>query len=140
MIEYRVIEKSKLKEIENLRKEVFGFDSNNDSYYYRELLDSKMIAIGAFLDDILIAGAYISNSLNSLYIEQLFVSVDYQNKGIGKNLVTYIHKSKKIFEDYFKTKFEYSKLEPNSKKIVDYYEKLGFTQSNDFQESMKKRI
>lgn len=140
MIEYKLIEKNNFKEIEKLRKDVFSYNMKEDSFYYRELIDGKMVAIGVFLDDNLIAGAYISDSLNSLYIEQLFVNNNYQKSGIGTNLIKYIHEHKNIFEEYFKTKFDFSKLEPNSKEIVDYYKKLGYIETNDFQESMNKKL
>ena len=140
MFEYNIIENNELDEVENLRKRVLNLTMVEKSFYYKELKNGKMQAIGVVLNNKLIAGAYISNSLNSLYIEQIFVDKQYQNKGVATNLINYIHKNKSIFENYFNSKFNVSKLEPNSKQIKKFYENLGYVESNDFQQSMKKRI
>ena len=106
-------------------------------------MEEKILAIGAFLNSSLVAGCYISNSHNSLYIEQIFVKKEFQNHKelrIGSSLMEYVLKNKENIEIFFHENFNYAKVEPASNSLVEYYEKLGFHESNEQLDTFHKRI
>ena len=138
MVEYKVLNKEDYVSLENIRMQVNGLDSSS-LYFIDSITKGEMLPIGVYLDDTLIGGAYISKSLNSLYIENIFIKTEYQHKGYAKGLLRYIFQNKKIFEEYFGMEFLFSKLEPNSNDIVEFYKSVGFSEPNNLN-VMKKRI
>lgn len=151
MLKFRIIEPkdSNFLQLEKLRYNAYaivddGLDKSK-TYYFRKLKERKMIACGAFLDTMLVAGCYISNSQHSLYFEQIFVRKDMQFKEnselhIGSNLVHFVLENKNVIENFFNERFNYAKVEPASSSLKNYYEKLGFKMTNVELDTFHKRI
>ena len=137
MVDYRILHD--FREIEHLRRKAFEITSMLD-YFENNLKEGKMVAVGAYLDGKLIGGAYISSSMHSLYIEQLFVNKEYQHQGIGSNIVRYILNNKGYFEKYFNEKYIYSKTEPSSDEALKMLENLGYKKADDALDTMRKYI
>ena len=137
MAQHRILKD--YKEVEKLRRKVFDIKPELD-YYENNLKEGKMIAVGSYIDDKLVGAAYISSSLHSLFIEQLFVHKEHQKKGIGSNLIRYILKHKNLFENYFNEKFIYSKAEPSSEEAFKMVQNLGYERSNDALDSVRKYL
>lgn len=66
------IEKLELARFDAYGMKVDDFDLKN-TFSANQLRNKKYLAFGAYLEDELVGGCYISNSRNSLYIEELFV-------------------------------------------------------------------
>ena len=149
MLEFKAIEPTKenILNLEKLRYNAYSFFApfldETQSYYFKKIMEEKILAIGAFLNSSLVAGCYISNSHNSLYIEQIFVKKEFQNHKelrIGSSLMKYVLKNKENIEIFFHENFNYAKVEPASNSLVEYYEKLGFHESNEQLDTFHKRI
>lgn len=127
-----------IEELEKLRCEIIKIDKSN--YYLDLLLNGKIIGIGCYYNNQLIGGAYISDFLNSIYIEQLFVKEEYQNNAlhIGSSILKYILENKKIFSEYYNKNFDTCRLE--SKNRDSLYSKLGFKKEGNIMGTMKKRL
>ena len=125
---------------EHLRQDAYSSTEKFSDFYLKKIKEGYLLAFGCFYQNQLVGCAYLSNYLNSLYIEQLFVKKEYQNHPlhIGYHLLEYILVNKKIFEDYFNEIFEYSRLE--SRGHDSFYQALGYRQENNLLETMKKRI
>ena len=138
MVEYKILGKGEYVSMENIRMEVYGL-SESSLFFIDSVTSGRMIPVGVFVDNKLIGGAYISKSLKSLYIENIFIKSEYQHKGYAKGLLKYIFDNKKLFEEYFNMEFLFSKLEPNSNDIIEFYKSVGFSEPNDLN-VMRKRI
>lgn len=137
MIEYKIVNENEFDEIEQIRKKAFNIKEGN-CYYLDKLKKADFIAIGLYVDNHLVGGIYISKSLNSLYLECGFIEEKYRNMGLFHNMIDYILINKEKFEIYFNTKFEFSRLEPNSKEMINYYRDIGFSGPNDYNIMSKK--
>ncbi len=125
--------------VDMLRYDIYNFKYNKDNYYVKKIMNREICVIACYIDDKIIGGLYVSNYLKSLYIENIFVSKLYRNKGIAKSMINFAIKNKDYFEEYFDTKIDYSKLEPNSRITIDIYKKIGYSSPNDLN-IMKRRI
>ena len=127
-----------IEDLEKLRCEIIKIDKSN--YYLDLLLKGKIIGIGCYYNNQLIGGSYISDFLNSLYIEQIFVKEEYQNNAlhIGSSILKYILENKKIFSEYYNKNFDNCRLE--SKNRDSFYSKLGFKNEGNIMGTMKKRL
>ena len=112
----------------------------NQTYYAKELRNNKYIVYSAYIDNKIVGACYVSNSLNSLYIEQLFVRKDLQNTSynIGKSLLSYVLHNKQHIRKKFNKDIKTSYLSTRSKDLEKYYEKLGYEKVDD--NYMKKAI
>ncbi len=137
MTDYKVVED--INNVEKLRRCAYGFSEDINKFYINSLTNKTMIAIGAYIDGILVGAAYVSSYLTSLYIENIFVDKEYRNNKVATNLIKYVITNKDFFEDFFGKKFITSKLEPNSYEIINLYERLGYSEPNSFN-IMNKRI
>ena len=88
----------------------------------------------------MVGACYISNAHDSIYIEQLFIQIKYQNKdfGIGERLLSYALKDKSYIEQYFGKVYFNSYLSASDKKLEQYYEQMGYKKIDDVY--MKKSI
>ncbi len=134
-----------IKEIETLRKEAFNIDETKldagiNSFYEKQIDDNKILPIGGYVNDELVAGIYISAALNSLFIEQLFVKKEYRHNGYGKQIVKFVLDNKHIFEEFFKQEFDFSKAEIRNNDALKLVENLGYSETNDIYGTFRKRI
>lgn len=139
-LECQIVDKldNRIIDIEKLRREVFHV--NNGEYFMREIKNDKIAVVGCFFQDKLVGGAYLSSSLNSLFIESVFVQEKYQKHTlhIGSYILKYILNHKSSFEKIFNTTFSQCRLE--SRNQDSFYEKLGFHNENNIIGTMKRRI
>ena len=132
---------SNIEQVEKLRIEAYHLNIENPNLYYtKNILEGNYLVFVCIYQKQIIGGAYISNSYNSLYVEQIFVKPSFQNHSlhIGHQLLQYILENKEISEKYFQTKFYYSKLE--SRGHDSFYEGLGYHPENNLLATFKKRI
>ena len=125
-----VLDNDEFLKLENLRYEVLGLPKEimGKSYYLDKFNKYKLLGAGAYIDNKLVGGIYISDSYDTLYIEYLFVSKEYQsNKNhIGSELLSFVLKNKNAFEEYFNIDIYVSMLEPGSELLRMYYRKFGY--------------
>lgn len=126
--------------LEKVRSNAYNIDFISNSYK-SFVEDGKLFFAGAYLNEELVAGCFMSNKYDSIFIEELFVAKKYQNKGlgIGSNLLKFILDNKEELEIYYDKKFDYTKLEAASKSLEEFYEKLGYHTQDSFI-NMVKRI
>ena len=133
---------SNIELLENIRFNAYKIDTTDfpvkDSFHFGKLQNKKYIVFGCYLNNELIGACYISNSYNSLYIEQLFILSEYQKSSyyLGTNLLKFVLDNKSVIEKHFNSKFYFSRLE-NKNIDSNMYKSLGYVEQ-DFQ--MKKRI
>lgn len=136
-IEYKHIplDEQIIDKLENIRYNAYEITNQppiKENYHYRMLQQNKYLVYGCYLNDQLVGACYISNSYNSLYIEQLFIKKQYQKTGLylGKNLLTYILTQKDKIEKHFNTTINYSYLDstPNS---INLYKSLGYKETKN---------
>lgn len=124
-----------IKKLEELRFEVLHMDKAilDDSIILKEASENKLLAFALFYEDELAAGAYVSDSRNSIYINYVFVKEKYQEKGLklGRNLILHILKNKNIIEEYFGKQFNLSYLEPRGEKPSAVFKKIGYKETNN---------
>lgn len=129
------------KIIERIRKEAFNIeDTEQNDYYYQKIKNNSIYVIQCYYNNELVGGAYISNYLNSLFIEQIFIIKKYQKSDLhlGTKLMKYIIDNKRKFETVFDTQFSFSRLE--SCMEDHFYENLGYSEEQNVLETMKRRI
>ena len=138
MITYKVLDNTidNANKLEFLRLSSYGFTPTKedyDDYYINNVCIGNILPIVCYYDDKLIAGCYVSNTFNSIYIDYLFVLPEYQEKGlhIGRNLLLFILDNKEIVEEYFDTEFTQSKLCAISDKTKAIYRKLGYKEGSN---------
>ncbi len=125
--------------VDRLRHDVQKLEYVENNYFINRIKNSEICVLACFIDDSVVGGLYLSNYLNSLYIEKVFVKEIYQKQGIASYMINYVINNKEYFEGFFNKKVEYSKLEPNSKLTIDIYRKLGYRGPDDLN-IMKRRI
>lgn len=138
MLTYKV--ESNILELANkmefLRLSSYGFTPTKEDYdqtYINEIISGRILVITCYYNNKLVAGCYVSNILNSIYIDYLFVSYEYQETGLnlGRKLLQFILENKHLVEEYFNTEFNQSKLYAPSEKTKNIYKKLGYQEQND---------
>lgn len=133
MLEYK-IETNSLQVAENLefiRLSSYGFtptQEDYDQYYIENIINGKILVITCYNEEKLVGGCYISNSLDSIYIDYLFILPEYQKTGqkLGRKLLQFVLDNKKIVEEYFDRKFTQSKLYAPNETNKDIYKKIGY--------------
>lgn len=143
-IEYKIIDKTEknIFLLEQIRLNAYQIDTSNfniqNGFYAKDLVNHNYLVIGCFIENELIGAAYIKDTYQSLYIDQIFIRKEYQKapQHFGTNLLKYILENKDIVEKYFHTSFTYSYLDDgrNTKK---FYENLGYTETNNL---MRKHL
>lgn len=133
------------KEIEKLREEAYNkkaqaIDSEIESFYEKQINRDKILPIGGYVNNELVAGIYISTLLNSLYIEQLFVKEEYRHKGYGTQMVKFVIDNKDIIEKHFKMNLEFSKAEISNDNALKLVQNLGYHKISDVYGTYRKRL
>lgn len=118
------IEKLELARFDAYGMKTDDFDLKN-TFSANQLRNKKYLAFGAYLEDELVGGCYVSNSRNSLYIEELFVRKDTKQIEVGTDLLKYVLKRKSFIEKYYHQEFNTSCLE-NREELNDIYQSLGY--------------
>lgn len=128
-----------IDELESLRALCFDLDEKNMSSYYKNgILNDNMVAYVCTDDNNIVGAAYVSDSLYSLYIEQLFVHPDYRLNNIGSNIMKLLLNDKKYLEEKYNRLFSISSLEDCTNS--DFYKKLGYKESNGLMRTLKKKL
>ena len=142
MINYEKVDLSEqnILSLEKLRFEVYDYKNLNPdkTYFFFFLINGNILPFAAYENGLLIGGCYVSKTFETLFIDQLFIAKDYQDtpEHIGTNLLKYVLANKKLCEDFFNTKFNFSYLDNSCSK--SFYENLGYKENNN--EMMSKRI
>lgn len=118
------IEKLELARFDAYGMKTDDFDLKN-TFSANQLRNKKYLAFGAYLEDKLVGGCYVSSSRNSLYIEELFVRKDAKQIEVGTNLLKYVLKRKPFIEKYYRQEFNTSCLE-NREELNYIYQSLGY--------------
>lgn len=121
------IVKSELLRLTAFNVDLQDFDVSN-SYYYMGIKNNLFIPFGLFIKGQLVAGCYVSNFNDSLYIDQLFVNPIFHNTGLrfGRMILRYILNNKKQLEEIFERKLTTSTIEPLNEKCRAIYAKEGY--------------
>lgn len=134
VINFKVIDltENNIIESEKLRADVYNYKNTkpNETFFYNEMINGKVLAFGAYKEDMLIGACYVSKTFQTLFIEQLFVLQEYQNneEHIGTNLLQYVLNNKEVCEKYFNTEFKFSYLD--NKVSKEFFENLGYKENN----------
>jgi GNAT superfamily N-acetyltransferase len=115
----------KIKELEKIRLDAYNAEQLG-TFYIEMLKAKKAIVFVAKANKEIVGASYVSDSLYSLYIEQLFVKSCYQNQKIGTNLLYYILKNKQLAENYFQHPLNISRLAPASLISERLYRRMGY--------------
>ena len=108
------IEKLELARFDAYGMKTDDFDLKN-TFSANQLRNKKYLA----------GGCYVSNSRNSLYIEELFIKKDVKQIEVGTNLLKYVLKRKSFIEKYYCQEFNTSCLE-NREELNGIYQSLGY--------------
>lgn len=130
---------------EQMRLRAYGIQKDldvKDSEYIEEITKGDILVFLYAVEDHPIAGCYISNFLNALYVDYLFVLPDYQRKGLryGQKLLSYILEHKEVVEQYFHRKFSVSELTPGKEEIAPVYEAIGYKKKSSNTGTMYRKI
>ena len=138
-MDIRILNSNEEKEkIEILRKEVFNL-KNNQTYYLDELLNNKLYSLGVLDNSNIIGGCYFHKFNDHLIVDQIFVKNEYQNNGIGSNLIKTILLNKDKFEDLLGGELNICEIEALNKGARNLYIKMGFKERKMDEDMMYKR-
>ncbi len=133
MIKYKVLDNTleNATMLEHLRLSSYGFTPTEEDYdesYIKDICTKRILPFIIIYKDKIVGGSYVSNTLNSLYIDYLFILPEYQEKGLrlGRQLLKFILKNKQLVEEYFDTNFTQSKLCATNEKTKKLYTKMGY--------------
>lgn len=145
MITYKVLDNTleNAHTLEHLRLSSYDFiptKEDYDEYYIEDICNGRILPITCYYNDLLVAGCYVSNTFNTIYIDYLFVLPEYQEKGLqlGRNLLLFILENKHIIEEYFETEFSESRLCATTDKTKAIYKKIGYKELSE--EMMSKTL
>lgn len=146
ILEFSILENTEYNAIaiEKLRHRSYKVENVNlsDLIYAKEIIEGKILVFVCKIDENIVATCYVSDLLNSLYVEYLFVQPEYQKSGLklGIKLLQYIINNKHLAEEYFGCKFSKSKLTPSNEGITKIYEEEGYKIDDNDITVMTKRI
>lgn len=106
------------------------------------ILDAEILIFAMYVEDILAAGCYVSDSFDTLFIEQLFVKKEFQETGLylGRRLLTYVLENRETVERYFHYHPTESELFFTSNKSKNIYEKIGYKTKEEKTNLMSKGL
>jgi len=118
-----------IKKLELLRFKVFDMNLTlEESHIINTYQKNKIIPYALYIDNNLVAGCYVSNYLNTLHINYIFVDKMYQETGLklGRLLLKKIYSDKEYLNKIFNTNFNISTIEANNPKAEAIYRKIGY--------------
>lgn len=100
------------------------------SFYHMQIRNGSMIPYVLYIRGRMVAGCYVSNTYNTLFIDQLFVIPELQESGLklGRLLLKYVLASKDELGQMFQQDLEESALESINEKSTAIYKKEGYEQ------------
>lgn len=116
----------KLEELKNRVLDIHYPVYPEDNYFIIRCLDKRELAYAIYRNDIMIAGIYITNRDNSIYIDYLFVDKKYQRCCLGTELLNYILSKRKEIEQFFNRSFYKSMLLAKNEDAKKLYLKMGY--------------
>ena len=134
-----ITEHSDIELVDRLRYDAQNMEYVDNNFFINRIKKGEICVLACFIENSVVGGIYLSNSLNSLYVEKIFVKEQFQKCGIATFMINYVINNKTYFEGLFYKKIDYSILEPNSNLTVDLYRKLGF-RGPDNLNIMRRRI
>lgn len=132
ILEYSILENNEYNAVavEKLRHRSYKLEDVklSDLIYTKEIIDGTILVFMCKINGRPAATCYVSNLLNCLYVDYLFVQPEYQKTGLklGRKLLQYITENKHLVEEYFGRKFSKSMLTPSNEETKKIYEKLGY--------------
>ena len=125
--------------LERIRSSAYFVDYFVSERFTNQVLNKQLLLVGAFYDKELVGGAFITTESDSLYIDQLFVSANYQRSElhVGSNLMKYILNNKDKIEEYFHKELLLSKLQ-TSDTLQPFYKKLGYHTGENYMHMIKR--
>lgn len=117
-----------IQEIEILRKKVFHLKQDSINRYEFHINHGIIIPFALYKDEELVAGCYIGDGFDKLYVYFLFVKEEYQHTGLrlGRTLLKYVLDHKELVEERLQTKFTEGALHPSNEKNRELYKRFGF--------------
>ena len=129
-MEYKILNSNDYIEIDELDKiRIKSFDQETSSdFFINKIKNNQLSAVQVSKDNNVIGGAYVYISPNtySLNIDRVFILEEYRHNKYASDLLNYILKNKKIFEDIYDTKINKSIVEPSSEGLIDFYKLNGY--------------
>ena len=123
--------------IENLqlRNYVLGRGKCDINLIVSEILTNECLVISSYIDNVLVAAAYIKclnlNGEEVLLIDDIFVTPELRNRGIGTQLLYYILGSKAKINSHFKRNCQKIVLVPRFGLNKAIYSRVGFSDINE---------
>ena len=120
--------KEDINEIETLRKKVFHLKVNTINRYEHHINYGKIIPFGLYKEEELVAGCYVGDAFDKLYVYFLFVKEEYQHTGLklGRTLLQYVMDNKELVEKRLETSYQESALHPSNENNKALYQRFGF--------------
>ena len=109
------------------------------SYYFLQMKNQKIIPYALYIRGRMVAACYVSNTYDSLFIDQLFVMPELQESGLklGRLLLRYVLNNKEELSREFQQELTVSALESINEKSTAIYKKEGYEKAGFL---MKKKI
>ncbi len=124
--------------MEKLRFEAHGIPSDKglnplNTYYGVRLKEGCLLMYAVLINNIPVAGAYVSSLYDSLFIEHVFVKPELQKSDFhfGSSLIRYILCKKSELELFFQTNFTTAKIEYINNQTKQIYENLSFREDEN---------
>ena len=120
--------------MENLRYEAHNYAKTPDplkSFYAIMLKEGRMLLYAVLVNNTPVAGAYVSTTGNSIFIEHVFVKPSLQRSKFhfGSNLIRFIISQKTDLETYFGVLFDSVRIEYINEETKHIYQKMDFKES-----------
>ena len=120
--------------MENLRYEAHNYpkpDNPLNSYYAIMLKEGRMLVYAVLVNNVPVAGAYVSNINHSIFIEHVFVKPELQRSKFhfGSSLISFIISQKSDLEAYFKDQLDAVRIEYINNETKQIYLNMQFKES-----------
>ncbi len=141
-INYKMLRniKNRISDLTNLRCRAYGMENGCfEMFYINEIMNGRMLAFVAYDKKRIVGACYVHDQFGILYIDQLFVDPDYQEKGyhIGIKLLNYVLKHKKVIDEFYDKEFKKARLEPINEKAYNLYYGAGFREYGSLGDMLK---